>query len=287
MRQVQSKLIAVSFFIVNLLIIAACRRSTPTDIRSSKAQPNAQELSLTGQVFVTLKDRETVKLSLTNIYLLDLDQARSLGINIQATRRKRIDEITGKKTSFQDQVASLQAQLAPLKERYNDADKQLLPLYTAIVKWSADTYKAKQQTDFDANAYDEKRAKLQQAIDQLHAITWKTQSECDKLNQKISELESSIEEIDKELPSAADTTNYLDIKQLKPILKTTTDADGRYVIHLPGESAYAVAAYTERESAGVVEKYAWLLEIDPHQSDLPLNNNNMVDSDDPHSLIPR
>jgi hypothetical protein len=161
------------------------------------------------------------------------------------------------------------------------------PLYTAIVKWSADTYKAKQQTDFDANAYDEKRAKLQQAIDQLHAITWKTQSECDKLNQKISEVESSIEEIDKELPNAADTTNYLDIKQLKPILKTTTDADGRYVIHLPGESAYAVAAYTERESAGVVEKYAWLLEIDPHQSDLPLNNNNMVDSDDPHSLIPR
>jgi peptidoglycan hydrolase CwlO-like protein len=129
MRQVRSKLIAVSFFIVNLAIIAACRRSTPTDIRSSKAQPNAQELSLTGQVFVTLKDRETVKLSLTNIYLLGLDQARSLGINIQATRRKRIDEITGKKTSFQDQVASLQAQLAPLKEKYNDADKQLPALH--------------------------------------------------------------------------------------------------------------------------------------------------------------
>jgi hypothetical protein len=73
-----------------------------------------------------------------------------------------------------------------------------------------------------------------------------------------------------------------------PLRGTKTNSDGRFRLLVPGSGSYAIAAVASRHVMDDVERYYWLLKVNPKagvNQTIMLSNDNMTSADSVESLV--
>jgi hypothetical protein len=100
---------------VTLLVLASC------DHRSSQSEPILQS-AVIGQIFVVLENRETVKLSLTDVHIITSETAKSILDDIRSKRQQEINPLYVQEMLDLDALSSSKQKHAGTKAGATEAD---------------------------------------------------------------------------------------------------------------------------------------------------------------------
>ncbi len=218
-----------------------------------------KSVTLTGQVFIVTQGAENVKLGDVEILLIEKAQVTNF--------------LQMKKLAIESEMASRQEELKKI-EQGDVPDVLLTNAAYATASSECDEFQKKQeaqlgilqqliknynaQADSDASAaYDMFKSKAQSAMNQMRAAQ--------------SVVMSNLENY----PTPAD---YFENFSPAVFQKTLTDADGKFSVTYPRDSALTIFAKAERVLGTKTEKYFWLVNAPTNSetAQIFLSNQNLI-----------
>lgn len=228
-----------------------------------------------GQMFLVLKDRQTVKLSLVEVRLLKDDSIRETFDRHRSEAVSRLLLLRSNMTRVSSSVAKLQ--YAANKKAEGDAlQLELVNTLNERIRLHTDTLRDPRLPDWFKKEAQESLASIRAEIANnaasersrlsLYAKTVKD------LQQNQIDLKAIVDEID--YLQAPET--YLSTFSNNIVSRTTTDADGRFRVLFPEGGRFLLAASVKRFTGVTEEKFGWLVPVSAQDAgEVVLSNNNL------------
>ena len=245
----------------------------------------------TGQVFVVLSNRQTIKLSAVDVFVIDAEAVGNHVRQVEAATALCLSEA--------------QMQLAVCKSNYSVMHPQESELRTARAKatewWWGSGKPSRPETParwlfVDDAAYQQAvRIYLQDLRNWSNSVSaWNSKVEQSRSEEKI--LTAQIDQIEalmtsngtrwaalnREISRFSSPAVYTDKPWPTSESKCTTDADGRFSVKVPNRGSYCLAAAASRlinstDSNKGTEYYVWVVPVAKHSKEpMLLNNANLL-----------
>ncbi len=284
----------MSGFVVGLLLGCKPQKelSVPTNT-SRVGKPDPVRTQLSGQVFIVLENRETLKLSLVDIRLVDGKLAAGI-------LDGRPSWPTADETSLRSEIVRVLPKLLPDSLTNN---QNLIPFslpsgagwdkhLSALVKSSRVIQPLIQSTDSSLSEARELTTTAQAATqdDYIRAVAGHMSPDDRvafiennmKVYREISAKEGALEMLSYKLQhysSVVDEakSDFLKGLETATIRTVTTDVDGKFTIAIPSGEDRFIFAYVKRNTGNLQEEYMWLIPIEGGtEQTLVLANNNLL-----------
>lgn len=250
------------------LAVTACRPPVNTP-----AQSEAIVTQITGQVFIVLKNRDTIKLSLVPIALVESNAAATF---IRSQRQKfndRIEEIDSKLKSIDDQIQTAlntpEERAAREAERARDEKETRAREIRDNLRSAWDSYtKTQRNTGLATNQ------RANQERDVAVAQATKAAQTASAIRSKLADLRTERYSLDTKRHELK-LTDYLFGKGVWPSSAVTdTDADGKFAFSANTASNYVLIAAASRQlPLGEKEEYRWIVPVTSNP--INLHNDNL------------
>jgi len=217
-----------------------------------------KEQDVTGQAFIVLKNRETVKLSMMDLMVIS---------EVEATKRLAISDVC-------------QAKVKEFEKLKRQVERDIESLDGRIQKAQADYDSFSKLADewVELGHRSESAETGKSVVRGLEKCTTAMTADA-KESAHLKPLKNTVEEKLKQVTKDISFWNGPAPYFLPPIqswiAKTTTDADGKFSLKVPVGKALYLAAYAERQSPAGTEMEGWIV---PVSQTLMLNNNNAIPS---------
>ncbi len=236
-----------------------------------------------GQVFIALKNGETVKLSAVPVFLVESNAAinrfNSGGAGeLQKLDRQRLDTLQ-KMNGLSDELAKLQDQWlleAPHNERYVKARAD-------FEAWQKKPDSAP-LTPYERGIRDEYVKGLKANIERLRSELIgsrliKLEDEINSVSRRVEAIRLQLAELERVRRTCADDVRSLFHGEWPGIIASgVTDPEGKFSFKLPANKDCMLVAAASREIGDKTERYYWLLPAGRSRDSLVLlNNANLLD----------
>jgi hypothetical protein len=243
-------LIAKIFLVTLLCCCFGCKKSPP---------PADPTQTINGQAFIVRADRETVKLSLLDIAVVEES------------------ETIARLNSIRDELDKA----GPALREYYKA-RQSLPALVHFIEFQGNLLKVKKDrlantaklaNQGNANNYASDLAALRRDIKELE----------DKISARVSDHSNAMFTIEQLRPKSGilehlDDPNFIFKEPWKRVLgRTTTDADGNFTITVKSTNRLCLVAATSRTILDNTEHYGWIVPAPASTNRMFLSNNNLLD----------
>ncbi|MBI5773118.1 MAG: hypothetical protein HZA89_05155 [Verrucomicrobia bacterium] len=229
-----------------IFVLSGCSKPPPP-----KAEP-PKPITISGQVFIVRGDRETVKLSMTPVVLVESKAAHDQLTAIQEKTKEIVREFLAKPNPHDEEIKMIEGEQAAIRQQLSQLNSNQIRYATSYTT--------------------EQRYKLYETKEKLTA-------EIDsKGRHKIAVLQSSIAFDEEKLKLAK--TERIPVELFNQvwrgeIARTQTDADGNFSFTASPTNRYMVIAYGSRKVADKSERYCWAEEVTTNEAPVLLNNANL------------
>jgi hypothetical protein len=217
-----------------------------------------------GECFVVLANRETVKMSMLDITVVDADEMQTRVKNMSAKAKLKISSL---QSGIDQKLASIESLKITNEVQQSEYDK-----YESVER---DSFGGAAKAEVEGSGYEE----IRKGYLNIAAKCADGMANCSKTikdaRRSISTLESSITDDRWLLKYWESPEIYFRDKWDKEYFKTTTDSDGKFALKLKRGPHYGLVAYARRRSFDATEHYAWLIPIQDSPQ-IELNNNNVI-----------
>ncbi len=244
--------------------VGLARRIAEKVSLAEKAMP---DITVDGEVFIVTKGGQSLKLGLVEVVLIPMQ-------TLVPYLEKKHTTLTNELPGLEQQIKTALEEMGRLSEASIVAEN----------KWS------------DANRKDFLH-QMDDIIDKAHKSASNASS-----NESSNASSNELDALDKARKSASNASDNALEEMLKlrnqknkllsesfyfdsmpsPLSVTKTNSDGRFRLLTPGSGSFAVAAIASRHVGDDVERYYWLLKIDPRagaNQTIMLSNDNLMTSD--------
>jgi hypothetical protein len=235
----------------------------------------AKERVIKGQVFLVLKNRQTIKLSLVEIRLLDAHSSGETFNRERAEAASRLAVLRPKRVALSSGVAELTQAVS----RYADGDiaqKKLVAIFnertqiaTATIRDPSMPEWFKQDARKDLTSI---RADVAKNADtERLRLSLKTRTVT-----LLQQAEAELKAVSVEIRRLENPETYLSRFSGDVLARATTDTDGRFSIVLPAGERFLLAASVSRMTGGEEETFGWLVPVSPENpGEVVLSNQNL------------
>ena len=231
-----------------------------------------------GQVFITLKSRETVKMSLVTVQLVESNAARVI-------TKSELDAYVVRRNSIREDLENDQRE-----ETMVDSDISELNLRISDVKARGQAYRDEaEQVRSAALRYNYTGEKLEIArlsIVRLKSLVDSNSNEALKMTSQMTGLKIKRDATKAKISASRtelDAINLADtlFSRSFPLRGTTvTDADGRFQFEVPHGENFTVVAVSSRKVLDKDETYHWIVPLQRGSATM-LHNGNLFESPTP------
>ncbi len=259
------------------------------DAKNGGAKSSAavyQAARVSGQVFIVQQNRETVKMSMVAVQVVNTRTANARLAERRIQARDNLTKLEAQQAKINLKLPYLQ-KLQPLlrtsasqKERLAQQAIELIRIYqngatsTEIPEFYRKDYRTK-LTGAQAS-YSRAKSEYQAAV-----------AQSDKTDSELERLESELKDVEARISYWSSPAIYFDTAWPNVIAETTTDADGKFMLELPSEGEFTITAHTSRLTTDGKESFGWLVPVRAGSGDILLNNNNLavLPPENPDELI--
>jgi soluble cytochrome b562 len=257
-------------FLQAALILTGCKRPL-------------QNREIKGQVFIVLENRDTVKLSLTDVIAVPTDDAQKYEKKALQARREAMAEIQSQIDSLLRSVEPDQRQLDQKREEMRRFSTQLQTLGNEIELWTDKTNQliaGHSVKESDEEISKNLKAAMKRADEEGPALktnALKVEAEAESLRLRLADAQQQLVKLKAQLESARNIAIYVEPEKISTgKTQVTTDADGHFKVTIPKQVSISLCAKATRKTPDGNESYAWLVPLPENQNQLDMNNANLL-----------
>jgi hypothetical protein len=217
-------------------------------------KPAPKTVTVSGQVFITLKNRETIKLSLVPVLLVESNSALDILHSVSSDFSNNIEGLVKQ----HDAVGALAESLRP----------RIAELSSQVVRFQRDAKDIEdRQLDIRINGRKFKGQQIESARAEFARLENESKtnrfnidaanSELSKLRSELKRHEFSADELHRQILTPRIFDSVMDI-DWPSVSKTTTDADGFFTISARSSKNLVLIAYAKRSLPNDTEDLFWL-----------------------------
>jgi len=230
-----------------------------------------KQSSLVGQVFITLENRDTIRLSLTEVQFVEPEHAARFAEQLRTRQDTKLASLEIHRQDITGRLAEIETTLKPVLAEADAAADRLHEAIATLGRMQRDYERA------PGNLNDlQKQSELLTKVQGLASDARPLMSKVDRLSEKRDELRKDLKLVEQSIIENSNPALFFESAALESVAKVTTDADGRFTVGFDVGKRLAVTAYADRTANGKTERYAWLVLPERLDDAVMLNNRNML-----------
>jgi len=238
----------------------------PTAEKAPLEEKVLPDVTVDGEVFIVTKDRQNIKLGLVEVALIPM--------------QTMMPYLEMKHVTLTNRLAGLEQEIKTSK-----MEKDRLSKAVQVAKAEVDRVE-EFHLSFETIEAEMKRIDVRnntniKSLEQVHQACEKARQACEKAREAdyaAFEKIMKLTDLQTELMSARFYFESIP----SPLLVTKTNSDGKFRLIVPGTGSFAVVSIASRHVGDDVERYYWLLKIDPRagaNQTIMLSNDNLMSAD--------
>lgn len=260
---------SLSVALIFLLSVIGCKPESPKTTHppeggSTTDSTEKRSFAIAGEIFLTLKSRETLKMSLVNVHLITENTAEKL-LNKYAAFKAKILAMEKDRNSLINKIQQIKSH-PNVKEERSASE--------AVKAWKAESERLTQldRLYHQPSIHKQREEALELWVSSQDRWSHATDA-AEAITKQLPELEESEAKVSEELQKAKNIDVIFGDGLYPDVANTLTDSDGRFSFIIPTREKLYLLAKTTRETGSKKQDLLWMVPLAQDGKNILANHN--------------